>query len=161
MLIRLILTKKLVLYTIPIMNIPIVVIDTNVMLSALKSINGKSNQLLQEIGTGRFDFAISVPLILEYEAILKKHLDRTYYSDDDIDDFLNYLCQIGKHIKLFYLWRPYLRDGFDDHILELAIHSNSEMIITFNKKDFKEAEDLGIITLTPREFMDTLNGGQK
>ncbi len=143
------------------MDIPIVVIDTNVMLSALKSVNGKSNQLLQEIGTGRFDFAISVPLILEYEAVLKKHLDRAYYSDADINEFLNYLCQIGKHIQLFYLWRPYLRDGFDDHILELAIHSNSEMIITFNKKDFKEAEHLGIVALTPREFMDILNGGQK
>jgi len=79
-----------------------VVIDTNVMLSALKSVNGKSNQLLQEIGTGRFDFAISVPLILEYEAVLKKHLDRAYYSDADINDLLNYLCQFIKKLNSNY-----------------------------------------------------------
>ena len=64
------------------MGIPIVVIDTNVILSALKSKKGKSNQLLKTIGTGTFDFAISVPLILEYESILKKYVNRDYYGND-------------------------------------------------------------------------------
>ena len=143
------------------MKIPIVVIDTNIILSALKSKNGRSNQLLRIIDTGKFDFAISVPLILEYEAILKKHLNRNYYSDKDIDDFINYLCYIGKKIKLFYLWRPYLKDPHDDHILELAIHSISKWIITYNKKDFKEAEHLGIIALSPAEFINKINNGGK
>lgn len=136
------------------MRIPTIVIDTNVLLSALQSINGKSNQLLQKIGTGVFDFALSVPLFLEYEAILKTYLDKNIYSDTDIDDFLNYLCREGKHIKLFYLWRPYLKDPYDDHILEVAIQSNSSIIITYNKKDFKKAETMGIEAMTPKEFLN-------
>ena len=143
------------------MGIPIVVIDTNVILSALKSKKGKSNQLLKTIGTGKFDFAISVPLILEYESILKKYVNRDYYGNDDIDDFINYLCYTGKKIKLFYLWRPYLKDPYDDHVLELAIHANSKCIITYNKKDFKEAEQLDIVSLTPAEFMNEINGERK
>ena len=135
------------------MNGPVVVIDTNVILSALKSINGQSNRLLQKIDTGVFDFALSVPLVLEYEAVLKEYLNRADYSDEVIDDFLDYLCRVGKHIELFYLWRPYLKDPYDDHVLEVAIQSNSEFIITYNKKDFKEAKSLGIKIVTPKEFL--------
>ena len=135
------------------MNVPVVVIDTNVILSALKSINGQSNRLLQKIDTGVFDFALSVPLVLEYEFVLKEYLNGTDYSHKSVDDFLDYLCRVGKHIELFYLWRPYLKDPYDDHVLEVAIQSNSEFIITYNKKDFKEAESLGIKIVTPKEFL--------
>jgi predicted nucleic acid-binding protein len=57
---------------------------------------------------------------------------------------------------IFYLWRPYLKDPFDDHILEVTIQSNAQAIVTFNKKDFREAENLGIKILTPKEFLEGL-----
>lgn len=135
---------------------PLIVIDTNVILSALQSSRGKSFELISKIGNGVFDFAISVPLILEYEAILKTHLDRSIFTDSDIEDFINYLCVIGIKTKIFYLWRPYLKDPFDDHILEVTIQSNAQAIVTFNKKDFHEAENLGIKILTPKEFLEEL-----
>lgn len=131
----------------------VIVIDTNVILSALKSRNGKSFELISLIGTGSFEFAISVPLILEYEAVLKKHLDRTIFTDDDIEAFLDYICSVGNKTRIFYLWRPFLRDPFDDHVLELAINANAKTIITFNKKDFIQAESLGISILTPKEYL--------
>ncbi len=134
----------------------IIVIDTNVVLSALQSRLGKSFELISEIGNGQFDFALSVPLVLEYEAILKGHLNRTIFSDSDIEDFIDYLCAVGIKTKIFYLWRPYLKDPFDDHVLEVAINSNAEVIVTFNKKDFLEAESLGIKILTPKEFLEEL-----
>ena len=134
----------------------LVVIDTNVIVSALQSKNGKSFGLISKIGSGLFDFAISVPLILEYEAILKNHLDRKIFSDSDIEDFIDYICNVGIKTKIFYLWRPYLRDPFDDHVLELAINAGAKTIITFNKKDFREAETLGIEILTPKEFLQEM-----
>lgn len=135
---------------------PIIVIDTNVILSALQSRNGKSFELISKIGTGVFDFAISVPLVLEYEAILKNHLDKNIFNDSDIDDFINYLCAVGIKTKIFYLWRPFLKDPFDDHILEVTIQSNAKIIVTFNKKDFREAENLGLKILTPKEFLNEI-----
>ena len=134
----------------------LVVIDTNVVLSALQSKNGKSFGLISKIGSGLFDFAISVPLILEYEAILKNHLDRNIFSDSDIEDFIDYICSVGIKTKIFYLWRPYLRDPFDDHVLELAINAGAETIITFNKKDFLKAESLGMKIQTPKEFLEEM-----
>ena len=134
----------------------LVVIDPNVLLSALESKNGKSFELISKIGSDLFDFAISVPLILEYEALLKNHLDRNIFSDSDIEDFIDYICSVGIRTKIFYLWRPYLRDPFDDHVLELAINAGAKTIITFNKKDFREAETLGIEILTPKEFLDEM-----
>lgn len=134
----------------------LIVIDTNVILSALQSNKGKSFELITKITKDIFDFAISVPLILEYEAVLKTKLDRTIFTDSDIEDLINYLCKVGIKTKLFYLWRPYLKDPFDDHVLEVAIQSNSRTIVTYNKKDFKEAENLGLKILTPKEFLETL-----
>ena len=134
----------------------LIVIDTNVVLSALQSKNGKSFALISKIGGVFFDFAISVPLVLEYEAILKNHLDRNIFTDSDIEDFIDYICNVGIRTKIFYLWRPYLRDPFDDHVLELAINAGAEMIVTFNKKDFLEAETLGIKVKSPKEFLEEM-----
>ena len=134
----------------------LIVIDTNVILSALQSNKGKSFELISKISEDVFDFAISVPLILEYEAVLKNKLDRSIFTDSDIEDFINYLCKIGKKTKIFYLWRPYLKDPTDDHVLEVTIQSNAKTIVTYNKKDFREAENLGLKILNPKEFLETL-----
>ena len=133
-----------------------IVINTNVILSALQSNKGKSFELISKIGNDLFDFALSVPLVLEYEAILKSHLNRTVFTDSDINDFIDYLCAVGIKTKIFYLWRPYLKDPFDDHVLEVAINSNADAIVTYNKKDFLEAQTLGMKILTPKEFLDEM-----
>ena len=52
--------------------------------------------------------------------------------------------------------RPYLIYPFDDHILEVTIQSNADTIVTYNKKDFWEAEMLGIKILKQKEFLETL-----
>ena len=133
-----------------------VVIDTNVILSALMNAGGNSFKLISMIGTDKFDFVISVPLVLEYEKVLKDRLDRNVFTDSDIDEFIDYLCLAGIKIKIFYLWRPCLKDPFDDHVLELAMNANAEKIITFNKKDFLKAEELGIQIQNPKEFLDEI-----
>ena len=136
----------------------LVIIDTNVLLSGLKSQNGKAYLLLQKLLDDEIKIAISVPLILEYEAILKKQLDRSIFSDADIDDVINYICKIGTQIKIYYLWRPFLKDPYDDHIIEVALTGHCKYIITYNKKDFIEARKLGIEAVTPYEYMKLLGG---
>lgn len=137
---------------------PLIVIDTNVILSSLQSNKGKAFELVSQVGTGMFDCAVSVPLILEYEAVLKNHLDKGIVSDSDIEDFIDYLCAVGIKTKIFYLWRPYLKDQFDDHVLELAISAGAERVVTYNRRDFLRAEDLGIKIQTPKEFLVEMEG---
>jgi putative PIN family toxin of toxin-antitoxin system len=135
-----------------------VVIDTNIILSGLTSKNGKSHLLLELLPYNKFEIAISVPLILEYETVLKKKLDRAIFSDEDISNFLNYICKIGVSTQIYYLWRPLLPDTYDDHILEVAVASESSHIITFNTKDFTESSKFGIKAIKPGGFISMVGG---
>ncbi|MEI7695796.1 MAG: PIN domain-containing protein, partial [Chlorobium sp.] len=87
-----------------------IVIDTNVFISALRSKKGASFRLLSMVGTEIFDIALSVPQVLEYEAVAKRELKVLGLDSSDIDDILDYLCFIGDKRHIFYLWRPLLRD---------------------------------------------------
>ena len=138
------------------MNIPKIVIDTNVVVSGLKSKKGTSYELIVLIGRKKFECNISVPLILEYEKVLFDPKIKIPFTKEEIDKILNYLCANSKHHKIYYLWRPYLKDEKDDMVLELAVSSNSDYIITFNKKDFVGAEKFGVIILSPKEFLETI-----
>jgi len=136
-----------------------VVIDTNVVLSGLKSKNGNSYKLLKLIPEEKFVVCVSVPLILEYESVLLKSLNILGLTKEDITKFIDYICSISEHSKVYYLWRPKLKDPYDDHILELAIASNADFIITFNKKDFQILNEFGVKILNPKEFIEKIKGG--
>ena len=133
-----------------------IVIDTCVIISGLQSDMGYSYKLLELLPEANFNICISIPLILEYEEKMTELLSPDILTEDDISDFINYICKIGKKTTIHYLWIPYLKDPFDDHILELALASHSDYIVTFNKKDFKELDQYGIGVVTPREFVDLL-----
>ena len=130
-----------------------IVIDTNVMVAALKSKRGASYKLLSIIDQDKFQISISVPLIIEYEYALKRTDLSILLTESEIDDILDYICQIADKREIFYLWRPYLKDLKDDMVLELAVESESDYIITYNQKDFQGVSKFGIKTLTPKAFL--------
>ena len=133
-----------------------IVIDTNVLITAAKSNLGASYKLLSLVDSGKFEVNISVPLLFEYEEVLRRTQPQTGLTDSDITDLLDYLCQIARPHKISYLWRPFLTDADDDFILELAIQSQSDYIISYNKKDFKNVEWFGITVLTSKEFLQQI-----
>lgn len=134
-----------------------IVIDTNVIVSSLRSKQGYSYKLLSMIDDERIRFFISVPVILEYEDVIKREKLKIKFKKSEIDDFLDYICYIGEQRKIHYLWRPILKDRKDDMFLELAVESESDFITTFNKRDFKGSKYFGIKTLTPKEFLKIIN----
>ena len=138
------------------MNISKIVIDTNVIVSALKSKKGTSYSLLRLIGKGKFEYNISVPIMLEYEKVLLDSKLKIPFMKQEIEKILNFICANSNHHKIYYLWRPYLKDEKDDMVLELAVSSNADYIITFNKKDYTGVEKFGIQVLTPREYLERI-----
>ncbi len=130
-----------------------IIIDTNVILSALRSSKGASFKLLSIIDKGLFEFSLSVPLFIEYEAVTKRNPELLGLTESVIDDILDYLAEIGNKREIYFLWRPYLKDPKDDLILEVAVESESDFIITYNKKDFKNVDKFGLKSLTPLEFL--------
>jgi len=126
-----------------------IVIDTNVLLSSIYSNKGASYKLLSIIKSKKIRVNLSNPLVYEYEEILKL---KSQLDAKHSDAILNYICSIGKKHKIFYLWRPKLKDVDDDCLLELAVKSRS-IIITLNGKDFKKASEFNIKVMTPKEFL--------
>jgi putative PIN family toxin of toxin-antitoxin system len=135
-----------------------IVIDTSVFISALRSRRGASHRLLMLVGGERFEIALSVPLVIEYEDAAKRMPEATGLGPEEVDDVIDYLCSVAHLQEIHFLWRPLLRDVGDDHILELAVEAGCGIIVTHNVKDFAEAERFGIRALTPAEFLGRIGG---
>lgn len=133
-----------------------VVLDTSVIVAALRSREGASFRLISLLEQGRFDVAISVPLLFEYEDVLARQLDAGLFTQEDIDVVLDYFCQIAHRQNIFFLWRPYLPDASDDMVLELAVAASCEAIVTHNQRDFVGTDHLGVKTYAPKEFLRIL-----
>ncbi len=135
-----------------------VVLDTNVLVAAMRSRHGASYRLLSQSGDKRWRPNVTVPIVLEYEAVLKRDCRRFGLTTEDIDDLVDAISsQAGLH-RLYFLWRPVASDPDDDLILEGAIASRADFIITFNKRDFPDRRRFGIRCVTPKEFLILLEG---
>ena len=130
-----------------------IVIDTCVFISALRSKRGASFKLLSLIDSGKYEFNLSVSLVLEYEAIAKRMSRSIGLTHADIEDIIDYMCTVGSHRQVHYLWRPNLKDPGDDFILELAVVSECSFIVTHNIRDLAGSEKFRISTITPQEFL--------
>ena len=139
------------------MNIPRVVIDTNVLIAALRSRRGASSRLLQLLGTNLFDIHLSVAMVLEYEYVILRQRNLLGLSQEDVDSFIDAVCAVGVHQnEIHFRWRPQLRDADDEFVLEAAIAGQCRYIVTFNVRDFVGVRRFGIEPITPAEFLKRL-----
>ena len=137
-----------------------IVIDTNVLLSAIFSNRGGSFKLIELLATkaedGHLHNVISVPLVLEYEEVLLRSKNMKKYSHfnyEDIKLIVSDIVAVSHRTKLHFLWRPFLKDSFDDKVLETAVNGRADAIITFNTKDFEGVKKhFDIEILTPTEL---------
>jgi putative PIN family toxin of toxin-antitoxin system len=134
-------------------NAPRIVIDTNVLVSGLRSTPGASYLLLSLLEEMNWIVCISATLVFEYEEQLRKDQAESQLDSATIDDFLDIFCSQAEHIRLFYRWRPMLTDPDDDIILETAVNGECSVILTYNTRDFRGAERFGIRVCTPKEFL--------
>ena len=71
----------------------------------------------------------------------------------EVDDVLDYICAVATHREIYFLWRPVLRHGADDMVLEVAVEAGCEFVVTHNVRDFAGAERFGVRALRPGEFL--------
>jgi len=133
-----------------------IILDTNVLFAGLYSSKGASFRVLQAIEAGKLQTILSTTLLFEYEDILKRNQEVLGLSNQEIEEILDYFCMQSEHQKIYFLWRPCLPDPRDDHLLELAIASETEWIVTHNTKDFKEVEKFGVKSITPKQLLEEL-----
>lgn len=135
-----------------------VVIDTNILYAGLYSASGASYQILRLVRSRQLVPCISATLAMEYEAVLSAHLENLELTKEQLAGFLGYFVSLSERIRIFYLWRPGLRDPGDDMVLETAVAAQVEFIVTHNIKDFAGIERFGVRAVTPGWFINNFGG---
>jgi len=133
-----------------------VVIDTNVLVAALRSSSGASFQILLAADKGEFEMALSVPLLTEYEDVCRRAECGIQLSSHAVDMIICRIAQVAIQQPIYYLWRHVLPDPKDDMVLEVAVASGATHIVTFNQKDFRQAAEFGVCVISPSMFLAIL-----
>ena len=131
-------------------------LDTDVVVAAMRSPRGASAELLRQIDGGRATMLMSVALALEHEAIcmLAEHRLAAGLSLPQTETFVTGLIAIAEPVQLFFRWRPQLRDPGDELVLEAAVNGRASAIVTFSERDLQEARrSFDIEVLRPGELL--------
>ena len=138
---------------------PRVVLDTDIIVTALRSATGGSNAVLREAAHGRLTPLVTPALFLEYEAVLKRPEQRLAHGLGlrDIDHFLAALASGCEAVEVSFQWRPQSSDPNDEMVLETAVNGRADALITHNVRDFaKGAARFGLRVLRPGELLKEL-----
>ena len=104
-----------------------------------------------------FEIALTIAVHTEWQAVLTRpeHLPPGVTVDMALG-FVRYLASVAHLQDVHFLWRPLLRDPYDDMVLECAVASGCEFIVTHNVKDFRRVEELNVRAITPADFLNRL-----
>lgn len=136
-----------------------IVLDTDVIVTALRSATGGSNAVLREAASGRLTPLVTPALFLEYEAVLKRPEQRLAHrlKLQDIDHFLAALASACEPVDVSFQWRPQLSDPNDEMVLEAAVNGRADALVTHNVRHFeKGAVVFGLRVLRPGELLKEL-----
>ena len=138
------------------------VLDTDVVLSGLRSAVGASRVLLQAVEAGIVTPLVSVATVLEYEAVLQRpeHRAAIGLNRGEIDAFLDGLIALADHVTPDIDFRGVIRDPDDDMFVAVAINGRADAIVTFNTADYAPSDPrdvaLGLPVCRPGEMVRRL-----
>ena len=128
-----------------------VVVDTSVVVAALRTRSGAGNAVLRLVANRRLVALATPPLFLEYEDVLKRPEQRLGHglTIESVDEFLAEFAALLEPVEVHFLWRPQTRDANDEMVLEAAVNGRADALVTHNVRDFERAAskfELHIIT---------------
>ncbi|MCB1224189.1 MAG: putative toxin-antitoxin system toxin component, PIN family [Verrucomicrobiales bacterium] len=127
-----------------------VVIDTNVIVSGLRSTRGAAFCVLRGVRDGVVKPIVSPALFFEYEDVLSRPgMIPGQMSSMVVSAFLDAFLLMAETRDVFFRWRPWLPDPKDECVLELAVAAGYVPITTCNVRDFQPASALGVRVMTP------------
>jgi putative PIN family toxin of toxin-antitoxin system len=136
-----------------------VVLDTDVIVAAMRSPSGASAAILRKARQGRVTLLVSVPLAVEYEATCSEaeHRLAAGLSEREVGIFLDAVVAMAEPVMTHFLWRPQLRDPGDEMVLEAAVNGRADLLVTFNLRDFGLVPPrFGIEVMIPRDAIERI-----
>ena len=134
-----------------------IIIDTCVIVSALKSKNGASYKIFSNINKSVFRYGISVALFLEYKSKLLEFSKTKLLplNINDVNIILSALVYYSHNVPIYYHIRPNLKDENDNMVYECGVNFGAEYIVTHNIKDFKggDLKPFNTKIITPQQFL--------
>jgi predicted nucleic acid-binding protein len=130
-----------------------VILDTNVILAAMRSQTGASHRLLLTIGHPRWQSVVTVALMCEYEDVARRPGNVPGLSPQDITNILNLIYQQSHRQLVWFSWRPLSPDPGDDAILEAAIAGGCDFVVSFNERHLRVAQQFGVEVLKPADLL--------
>lgn len=130
------------------------VLDTNVVIAAMRSPSGASAALVMAARRDEVTLLGNVALALEYESTcrLAEHGLAAGLGPDEVGIFVDAVIAMLEPVETHFLWRPQLRDAGDELVLEAAVNGQASAIVTFNRRDFAPVPNaFGIDVLTPAQ----------
>lgn len=126
-----------------------IVIDTNVLVSSLRSGGGASRQIIRGSLLGAYEPLLAPALVAEYEYAA------ALAGPPDWREVVDALAAVGRWVHVYYLWRPNLRDEADNHLVEVAVAGGSVAIVAHNVRDLRSGELAfpSVRVLTPAAFL--------
>lgn len=135
-----------------------VVLDTDVVVRALRSPESASAALIRAAREGRVTLLASLANALEYEDVLGRTVivAGTPFTPEEGARYARAVAALCEPVVIDRSWRPRLRDPGDEHILEAALNGRADAIVTFNRRDFAPAAELGLRLALPRDILAAL-----
>ncbi len=130
-----------------------VILDTNVILAAMRSQTGASYRLLMTIGHPQWQSVVTPALMYEYEDVARRPGNAPGLSPQDITDILDLIYQQSHRQLVWFSWRPVSPDPGDDLVLDAAVAGGCDFVVSFNERHLRAAREFGIEVLKPAELL--------
>ncbi len=129
----------------------LVVLDTNILVSALLSPYGAPARVFAQTVTGNLTMCYDTRMLIEYEAVLSR--PKFDFKPSVVFEILRHIKDSGILVEAIPLQNDFI-DESDKKFYEVAKHCNA-MLVTGNLKHFPQEPGI----CTANDFLTMLEGG--
>lgn len=129
-----------------------IVLDTNVLLSALVFPGGPPEKILTMARLGELALCISPDIFSELRKVLRLKFK---YTEEEVEDFIERFRAFAQMVYPEERLDLITRVDADNRILECAVQAKADFLVTGDKKDILPLKKIkSTVIVSPSQFLD-------